>query len=362
MRILFVNSERGVAGGLTSAVELACGLTDAGHETIVACHPASELRRRLESAGVPVEPVAIRAEINAWRAVQIASILRREPVDVVLADRRKDVKLAFGALRLQPGPALVHRHGSPSPVRDSAIYRAIWTRLQRMIVNSESMRRLQLEVTPWIAATPIDVIYNGKDMSAWRPQPDERTAVRAELGIGADEFVVVFHGVLQGRKNVDILIRACAATAPPRPHALIIGEGPEREPLEAEAAALGVGATFTGARTDIARLLSAADAAIHLSRAEGFSNSVVEALACGLPVVASDATSHREQVRHGETGFLVELRNERATAQALEKLRADPALLAGMARSARADAVDRFGIDRMIDGYVDSLRRAMKKP
>jgi glycosyltransferase involved in cell wall biosynthesis len=359
--IVFVNSERGVAGGLTSALDLTGGLRDAGHRVTVVCHPESELRRRLEARGVPVTPVAIRAELNAWRAVQIARVLKRQTPDVVLADRRKDVKLSFAALRLASGAALVHRHGAPSPLRDGATYRAIWSRLDGVIVNSEAMRRLLLERTPWISQVPIDVIHNGKDLEHWRPRPEQRAAAREALRIDAGTFVVAYHGVLQPRKNVDVLVRACAAVGGGA-HALIIGDGPDAMRLRDLAASVDIPATFTGRRDDVAPLLAAADVAAHLSDAEGFSNSVVEALACGIPVVASDATSHREQIEDGRTGLLVQPGSVDAVASALDSLRRDAALRAMLARSAREDALQRFGIDRMIDAYGQSLLRATKRP
>jgi glycosyltransferase involved in cell wall biosynthesis len=359
--IVFVNSERSVAGGLTSALDLAGGLRDAGHRVTVVCHPESELRRRLEARGVPVAPVAIRAELNAWRAVQLARVLKRLSPDVVLADRRKDVKLSFAALRLAPGAALVHRHGAPSPLRDGATYRAIWTRLEGIIVNSDAMRRLLLERTPWISRTPIDVIHNGKDLEYWRPMPERRAAARAAIGIDAGAFVVAWHGVLQARKNVDLVLRACAATRA-TVHPFIIGDGPDAVRLRELAASLGVRATFTGRRDDIPALLAAADVATHLSEAEGFSNSVVEALACGLPVIASDATSHREQIEDGRTGLLVEPGSVESASAALESLHRDTVMRETMSQAARLSASERFGIDLMIERYGQSLLRATKKP
>jgi len=361
MRILIVNSERGIAGGLTSAADLATGLTDAGHDTTVVCHPASELRRRLESHGVPVAAVAIRAELNAWRAVQIARVLRRISPDVVLADRRKDVKLAFAALQLRPGAALVHRHGAPSPLRNSPLYRAIWSRLDRMIVNSDAMRRTLTEATPWLASVPIDVIPNGKDIGYWRPRPDSRAAARAALRIDVDAFVIAYHGVLQRRKNVDRLLRASGLMSVP-PHVLIIGDGPDAVPLSRLAESLKLKVTFTGRRDDLPQLLSAADVAVHLSRAEGFSNAVIEALACGVPVFASDAASHGEQVDDGSTGELVDSADPATIAVLLDGLAADPARRRAMSLAARAAAVERFSLDRMIGRYVDSLRLATNRP
>jgi glycosyltransferase involved in cell wall biosynthesis len=269
--------------------------------------------------------------------------------------------MAWAALRLQPGAALVHRNGAPSPLRDTRLYRAIWSDVDRMVVNSQFMRETLLQQTPWISRTPMDVIYNGKDLDYWRPMPDESAAVRTELGIPQDAFVVQFHGVLQPRKNVDLLILA-SALLPAPVHALIVGDGPEAGRLRDLARTADLPATFTGFRSDLPRVLAAADAMVHMSRAEGFSNSVVEALACGLPVVASDATSHREQVEDDRTGWLVEPDNARAVADKLEILQRDPELRRRMSTAARQQAVDNYDIRRMVDRYVQVLLRAVNSP
>jgi glycosyltransferase involved in cell wall biosynthesis len=361
VRALIVNSERGIAGGLSSSIELAEGLARRGHDLTVACHPSSRLRERLEKGGqVRIAPVAIRAELNAWRAVQIAALLRRIRPDVIIADRRKDLKLSFAARLLAPGAGLVHRHGAPSPLRDSPVYRSIWTRIDAMVVNSFAMLHRLRRETPWIAAIPLHVIHNGKDLDRYRPDPDRRTAARRALNIEPDAFVLCYHGVLQARKNLPSLFEAVArAGAGPALHVLVIGDGPDAATLRGQAARLGVAATFTGLRTDVPELLAAADAAVHLSSAEGFSNSVIEAMACGLPVIASRAASHDEQIDDGINGVLVDALDVTAITAAIDRLCADTDLTRRMGVAARTKAVSAFGIESMLDAWERVLAEAL---
>jgi glycosyltransferase involved in cell wall biosynthesis len=361
MKILFVNSARGPGGGITSALDLAHGLAGRGHEVAVVCHPEGGIRHRLDAnSAVRAVPIAIRAELNPWRAVQLARRLAELRPDVVLADKRKDVKLSHAARRLRSDVALVHRHGAPSVLRDSVVYRAVWTRLDGLIVNSEAMRTQLLAATPWLSVVPMHVIPNGKDLGRYRPRPEMRDEVRLALGIPEHAFVVCYHGVLQPRKQVDVLLRALG----PRPaglglHALIIGAGESREMLEDRARRSGVPVTFTGARDDVPELLAAADVAVHLSTAEGFSNAVVEAMACGLPVVASRATSHGEQITEGVHGRLVPPGDETAVLAAITELATEPVLRQTMAAAARARAELEFGLDRMIAAYERALTNAV---
>ena len=118
--------------------------------------------------------------------------------------------------------------------------------------------------------------------------------------------------MVQPRKNVELLVRAVAELPSElKVHALVIGGGPTLPQLRALAAELRAPAIFTGIREDIPEVLSAADAAAHLSTAEGFPNSVIESMACGLPLVVSDATSHAEQVTDGQAATAMPVRRLR---------------------------------------------------
>lgn len=358
MRILLLNSVRRWGGGLTSAFVLARGLSRQ-HDVTVACNAMSPLRERLDDTDIAVAPLRIGPDFDPLAAAALIRAVRRARADVILLDRRKDVKLYRLARLFGLRVPAVHRNGSPSSLRDAWSYRAVWSVLAGMIVNSQAMRRELIASIPWIAGIPMDVIYNGVDVDRFRP-PDDRRAARAAFGIPADAFVIAFAGVLQSRKRIDLLIRAVAAM-PTGTNArlLLIGDGPERAALEALASRLAVTATFAGRRDDVATCLGAADIAAHLSSGEGFANSVLECLACGLPVVATDEHSHPEQIDDGVTGTLVPADVD-TVAAALTRLACDPAARAAMGHAAREITVQRFTIPRMVDEYANVLARVAR--
>jgi glycosyltransferase involved in cell wall biosynthesis len=125
-----------------------------------------------------------------------------------------------------------------------------------------------------------------------------------------------------------------------------------------ERAAQGLPVTFAGRQDDIPRVLSAADAAVHMSEAEGFSNAVLEAMACGLPVIASRATSHPEQVVEGETGYLVDPGDGVAVAERISRLARDLALARALGSAGRLRVLERFTIDAMLSDYETALGQA----
>ncbi|UCF18600.1 MAG: glycosyltransferase family 4 protein [Gemmatimonadota bacterium] len=362
MRIVFVNSVRGWGGGLTSAVEVGSGLAEMGHEVTLVCHPSSVVARQLASeSSVKIAPIAIRAELNPYRVLQLIRLYRRVAPDVVLADRRKDVKLSVAARRLSGAFPIIHRHGAPSPLRNSAIYRHVWGReVQALVVNSKTMRQRMLAEAPWLERAPLHIIHNGKDTSRYKPLPRLRERIRRELGIPEDAFIVSFHGMVQPRKNVELLVKAVASLpADLKIHALVVGAGPTLPQLRALVAEIRAPVIFAGIREDIPEVLSAADAAAHLSTAEGLSNSVIESMACGLPLVVSDATSHAEQVEDGKQGILVPPDDWRAVADAIRWLATDPAGRERMGAAARKRATEEFSRKRMLDRYDEVLRETV---
>jgi glycosyltransferase involved in cell wall biosynthesis len=364
MRIVFVNSSRTWGGGWTSAMEVTGALAERGHELTVVCHPHGAIRQQLEGyEQIDVAPIAIRAELNPYRVLQLARINRRVRPDLVLADKRKDVKLSVMARHLGGDFPIVHRHGAPSPLKDSALYRHFWGReVQALVVNSYSMRERMIESAPWLGDMTIHVVHNGKDTEHYRPHPELRQRMRAELGVPDEGFVASFHGILGPRKNVELLVRAVAEL--PRAlgvYALVVGNGPSEPEVHRLARELNAPVVFTGLRTDIAEVLSAVDVAVHLSTAEGFSNSVLESMACGLPMIVSDATSHPEQVEDGVHGLLVPAGRWEGVAAAIRKLASEPDERARMGKAARQRIVDEFSRELVVERYDEVVRETLDR-
>ena len=166
--------------------------------------------------------------------------------------------------------------------------------------------------------------HNGIDFGLLEP---ERPAaeVRAQLGLRDGEFVVGTAATLKDWKRVDRLVRAMAAEGVEPMRALVVGDGPERERLDALARELGVQdrVTFAGLQAHVGDFLQVMDAfALPSSDRESFGNAAVEAMAMGLPtVVFEDCGGVREHVRDGETGLMVP--DQEGFAAALRRLRDD---------------------------------------
>jgi glycosyltransferase involved in cell wall biosynthesis len=208
------------------------------------------------------------------------------------------------------------------------------------------------------------VIENGIDLGRYQPRPEVRAAVRAELGLSEDTLVIGCVCRLVDCKNVGLLLRTALPHLGPAIQLLIIGDGPERSALESLAGHHSQGrfAHFLGQRSDVARLLSGLDLFALSSSTEGHPLSVIEAMASGLPVLATKVGGIPEMIEDGRTGFLTPV-DEPAFASrlaaALDQRRSWPA----MGAAARAAACDRFSSETMADRYLalyENIRRGFR--
>lgn len=177
-------------------------------------------------------------------------------------------------------------------------------------------------------------------------------------GPGPGPLMLVAVGRLRHPKDFLTLVRAVALLPRRTVRALIVGDGPERADVEAEARRLGVeeDVVVLGNRGDVAELLAAADAFVLPSTSEAMPMSVLEAMAAGLPVVASAVGGVPELVLDGETGLLVEPARPDALAAAIGRLAADPAARRRMGDAGRRRAEDEFAVDDCRAAHVALYR------
>jgi glycosyltransferase involved in cell wall biosynthesis len=198
----------------------------------------------------------------------------------------------------------------------------------------------------------VGVIYNGIDVG---PLPDAaaKTRARDRLGVPRDALVLGTIARLDPVKDLGTLVRATARIAPQLPVAVaVVGDGSERVPLEKLAADLGVTSVvrFLGHRDDARDWLAGCDVYVNCSISEGVSLTILEAMAAGLPVVATRVGGTPEVV-DDSCGLLIPARDTEGLAAALLVLARDPGRRQALGRAARARVETRFTLDRMVDEY-----------
>jgi len=189
-----------------------------------------------------------------------------------------------------------------------------------------------------------EVVANGIEVERYKPDPAARAAVRRELGIGDDAFVVAHVARLDPMKDHATLVRAMAEL--PEVQALLAGVGTENLPAQTNVHRLG-------RRTDVERLFAAADAVVSSSAfGEGFSNALAEGMACGLPPVATDVGDAAAIV--GDTGLLIPPGDPDVLANTIRALSQEPhAQRSERGRQARARIVENFSLERARHRFAD---------
>lgn len=212
-------------------------------------------------------------------------------------------------------------------------------------------------------AHKISLIIYGVDPLAFTPDAGRRAALRARLGIAESVPVVLAVGRLVPKKGFDVLVRAAAAIAAPA-HIVIVGDGDQRRELEEMARAGGAGERvhFVGnvPRHELAGYYNVADLLAMPSvrlPVDGLNVSVVEAMACGLPIVASSVGGNPLVVAHGDNGLLVAEGDSAQLAGAINILLNDPAARQRMGRRSRERALQEFSWASLAAAYEQIYRR-----
>jgi glycosyltransferase involved in cell wall biosynthesis len=358
VRLLLVNPS-GVRGGAEeSLLEFLTRSDKQRVVTTVACLQDGPYTDDLEQAGVPV--VRLRAQrlryvwmwaLTVWRLARLA-----RAHDVVLSWQVKGNYYGTPAARLARRPVAWWDHGI-RPAKGEPRY-WIDNRLPRAV-------RADLVVTSSAASAarhhPVRVILPGIPLQPYVSA--SRDHARALLGLDADEQAIGNVGRLQPWKGQHVLLKAAPAilAAHPRARIVVIGgavggfSAAYPRELEELARTLGIHdrVTFLGQRPDVAALLPGLDVFVMASFGEPFGLVTVEAMAAGVPVVATAAGGTLEIVDDGRTGVLVPVDDPAAMAAAIDGMLSDPEHAALMAKAARARALDRFDITRYVRQIED---------
>ena len=210
-----------------------------------------------------------------------------------------------------------------------------------------------------IASNRIDQIYNGVDGQRFHPLEGEPRPLHGWPRSAGRPWVVGTVGRMQGVKDQTLLARAFARALALRPELqghwrlLMVGDGPLRPQVQAVLRQAGLEdlAWLPGDRSDVPDCMRRMNCFVLPSRAEGVSNTILEAMASGLPVVATQVGGNGELVQAGQTGLLVPAGDVDAMAQALLQLHDSPELVRAMGLRARREVEGRFSMSAMVGAY-----------
>lgn len=291
---------------------------------------------------------------------RLRQVIRQSNADIVHTRNWAAFDAVIAAC-LCPGVTVVHgEHGRDMTDPDGSILRRnvcrrlFSPRIKKYIAVSADLE-FWLSKKVRIPNNKIVLIPNGVDTERFRPHRDP--LLRKELGIAENAFVVGTIGRLDPVKNHAGLIRSFTELARTSRNVrlVIVGDGPEKVTLKALIRSLGVDSlvVIPGYRSDTERFYNIFDVFVLNSFAEGMSNTILEAMSSGLPVICTRLNSNTELVQDGVTGCLLPAGGERELAEALSMYKNSPELHDNAGLNAREVILKSFSVSRMLNQYMD---------
>jgi glycosyltransferase involved in cell wall biosynthesis len=295
-----------------------------------------------------------------WRcARQLGRLFAAEGIKIVHAHQYTPFAYSL-ATRLfgRRPPVLFTEHGRFYP--DHRSWKRKWFNKtftesrDRFVAVAESVRQALVR-NEGLPPERIQIVHNGISLEPMANWSADRRNVRRELGVSDDTFLVLQVARLDPIKDHKTAIRAVARAAElnPRIYLAIVGDGREKAAIEQEVQShsLGDRIKMLGQRNDVTRLLAVADAFLLTSVSEGLPVTIIEAMAAGLPVVATGVGGVTELVSDGASGLLAPAGDAEGLARALVKLASDAKLRNELTSRAKREAETDFSEDRMILDY-----------
>jgi glycosyltransferase involved in cell wall biosynthesis len=359
MRVLYVIDTLNVGGTETQMAKAALCLHRAGHRVTVAClRQEGPLLELLEGGGIPVVEFRKRKTLISlngfYQLLRLAFFLLWHDFQVLHAHDLWANLLAVPAARLAGTPVVISSRRYLADLdwytpRRSKIMRLIYRLSTHVLANSKEIRRLLLE-RDGLPREKIHVIHNAVDCDQFVHAQQNKNKLFPGLNETAKLIAVVanMHSSAKGHERLIAAARIVCRQAPQAAF-LLIGDGQERPRLEQEAEAAGLkkNLLFLGQRQDIPELLACCDLSVVPSESEGLPNALLEAMAAGLPVVATQVGGIPEVVETGVTGLLVPSGDPDALANAILLVLQDSTLATRLARAGQARMRTHFSFERL---------------
>jgi glycosyltransferase involved in cell wall biosynthesis len=357
LSILHVDPERGLGGGERQVLGLLGHLHTQGLHQTLAADASGRLAPLVARLGIAIAPLRIRNHLDVVAGRRLAGLLARDRYDILhFHTARAHAMAAF--LGASSGVSRVVTRRMDYPLRGGWYTRRLYNHgVQAVVAISEGVRAVLIE--SGVDASRVHLVSSGVEPDLFRPNPATRAAARVRYGVADDMRLVVVVGALEERKGHAVLLDALSTLADPRLRVLCAGEGAARAALEARCAALGLDDTvrFLGRVDDVATLLAAADLMVMPSYREGLGVAALEAMAAGVPVIASRVGGLPEAVEDGESGILVPPGDVAALAAAIGRLAADRTLARRLGDHGAARVRERFTMAGMANATLALYQR-----
>ncbi len=354
-----------IGGAEILAAGLARELADR-YRFIFACldNQVGVLGEEFAARGVPMKVFHRQPGIDWKCSLRLASFFREHRVQIVHAHQYTPFfQSLLARLTYRRPPIVFTEHGRHFPDSRSSkrvvVNRALLRSDDRLIGVGESVRQALVD-NEGLPESRTETIYNGVPLEkflAVNGDDDLRSVVRCELGITTNEFAIIQVARLNALKDHSTSIRTIKRLRDNDVPAklILVGDGEERSQLEqfVTEQKLADAVLFLGARSNIPRLLTAADAFLLSSISEGIPLTLIEAMGAGIPIVSTDVGGIPEIIEHGVAGLLAPARDDETLAAHLQTLWQNPKQRTELATNGCRRAAEQFSLAYMHRQYVD---------
>ena len=360
MRILHTEWSDGLGGQEKRVLAEAVGLVKRGHHVVIACKEDTRIKGEATKAGLAVHTFPLRKPYDIGSIMSLTHFIRANKFDIVSTHSGVDSWIGGLASRLSGTPVLARTRHLNIPLKRS-ILNFIHYLPDVYITCGENMRDNLIGKCGFPAGKVVS-IPTGIDpvFSNVKKNRDART----KYGIDIDSPVITYVGILRSVKGHEVTFRAVKTVVESMPDAkfLIVGDGPREAALKDYVADLNVSdhVIFSGFVDDIAEIYSFTDVAVLSSWSEGLPQSLLQAMASGVPVVATRVGGVPEVVIHEKTGLLVEAGDHEALAKGVIRILNDNEFASQLVDNAKELVQKEHSLDHMID-KIEGLYNTLLK-
>jgi glycosyltransferase involved in cell wall biosynthesis len=356
---LHIDTARTWRGGQNQVLLTVLGLRALGHRSMLVAHAAGALRQRARE-GLELVPLAPKTEMDLSAAWRLSRLIKQLRPDVVHAHDPHGVAMAALALSMSTQldkPPLVAARRVDFHIKGNALSRWKYRQVDCFICASEAIRAMV--IADGVPAARVVTVHEGIDVGHVEAAPP--ADLHAELWLPHQAPIVGNVAALVPHKGQRHLIEAAVlvVTRVPDARFVIAGEGDLRPALERQIKDrhLEKHVFLTGFRPDVLSVHKAFDIFVMSSVTEGLGTSLLDAMACAKPVVATTAGGMPELVKDGKTGLLVPPRDHEAMADAIVRLLTDENARRAMGAAGQARVREHFSAERMVQDTLEIYRR-----
>lgn len=360
MKILHVESGKHYYGGPLQVIFLMKGLAESGHQNLLACPKGSAIAKAASELGVQVFELEMKGDLDVGMVGRLRRLIRAHRPDVVHLHSRRGTDVWGGiAAKLEGVPCVLSRRvDNPEP---GWLARRKYRLYDRVIAISGAIR--DVLIGEGVPPQQVEVVLDAVDTELYRPGCQDRGFFLSEFGLRENEVTLAMAAQFIPRKGHRTLIEALPAVLAQHPNlrVLLFGQGPKEDEIRnlVQLKGLEDKVVFAGFRRDLHRVLPCVDVMVHPASMEGLGVALLQAAACGVPIVAGRAGGIPEIVRPGVNGELVSPEDPAALAAALLPLLRDEMLRLRYGSAGRKLVVLEFSIPAMVAGNASVYQEVL---